>query len=180
MKLYIYLFLVFNLFACQSNRNDCKESKKFLYEFSKGFSENLPPPNSNLLMFYKLDDGSIIKVNNVELNSLYQKVYSKKFTFNEFLCLLFKDELLLKKEQFNRDNRNQIIMPNKEIEALDIKLISNKYCTKIGNHLLLKNSTDVNTRLTILYLFFKNKNYISFDDYSGFYMIRAGDVPPQS
>ena len=178
MKLYIYLFLVFNLFACQSNKDDCKKSEQFLNEFSKGFSGNLPPPNSNLLMFFKLDDGSLIKVNNIELKSFYKKDYSEKINFNEFLCLLFNGKLLLKKAQFDRINKNyQIVKPNKVIEALDIKSITDKYCTKIDNHLLLKNNTDVNTRLTILYLFFKNKNYISFDNYSGFYMIRVGNVP---
>lgn len=169
MKLYI----LFSLFACELNKQECRLSEKFLNQFSKGVSEKLPPMNSNLFMFFKLDNQNIIKINNLELYNLYSKEYKKKYNFNEFLCFLFNEEIYLKKESLSNANINfQDIKPNKKIENLNLDLIKNRFCIKVGDYFLLKNSIQDSTRISILYIFFKNKNYVSFDDYSGFYTIR--------
>jgi hypothetical protein len=173
MRTHIYLLLLFIIVACQVKYKECKESEKFLIEFSKGVSEKLPPPNSNLLMFFKLDDNSIVEINNIRLYDVYKRGYKDKFKFNDFLCSLVNEKIYLKRNLFEQGNKNYVIIkPNKNIDLLKSKELVEKYCEKLNDYLRLKNQFNNDVKITILYYFFRNKKYISFDDYQGYYIIK--------
>ncbi|AUX19141.1 hypothetical protein BZL53_13345 [Flavobacterium columnare] len=173
MRTHIYLLLIFIIVACQVKDKECKESEKFLIEFSKGVSEKLPPPNSNLFMFFKLDDNSIIKINNISLYDVYKRGYKDKFKFNDFLCSLFNEKIYLKRNLLEQGSKNYVIIkPDKNIDLLKSKELIEKYCEKLDNYHRLKNQFNNDEKITILYTFFRNKKYVSFDDYQGYYIIK--------
>ncbi|MFT3902964.1 MAG: hypothetical protein QM727_07305 [Niabella sp.] len=174
MKWCFYFFLLFNLTACQLTDKDCKKSEDFLKEFNKGISKELPPSNSNLLMLFKLDDRSIIRTNNIELYKVYQRAYEDKFKFSDYLCSLFNEQLYLKKTFFPQNNNGEkyeIVQPNRTVEGLSLNQLISMYCKKEDNHFKLSNNLNHDIELTVLYSFFRNKMYISFDDYEGCYII---------
>jgi len=65
-----------------------------------------------------------------------------------------------------------IIKPDRNIDLLKSKELIEKYCEKSDNYLRLKNQFNNDEEITILYTFFRNKKYISFDDYQGYYIIK--------
>lgn len=173
MKQYFYLFLVFIIIACQIKDKKFRETEKFLNEFSKGVSERFPPQNSNLLLYFKLDDNSIIEINNIQLYNIYKRQFKDKFKFSEFLYLLFNEKIQLKRNLINQSKRNYInIKPKNDINLLKSKELFNKYCDKSNDYLILKNRLNNEVKFVILYNFFREKKYISFDDYQGYYIIK--------
>lgn len=173
MKIYIYLFTLLCLFACQTNKDDCKDLEFFLEEFRKGISEKLPPANSNIFLFFKLDGNNIIKLNNIELYDLYEQGYNKNYSFEEFLCKLFDDKLNLKSADFKeKKNQYQILKINSDVEKLNLESLKTKFCVMNKHGLSLNHNLDESTQITVLYVLFKNKYYISFDDYAGEYVIK--------
>jgi len=173
MRTHFYLLLIFIILACQVKDKECKESEKFLIEFSKGVSEQLPPPNSNLFMFFKLDDNRIMKINNISLYDVYKREYKDRFKFNDFLCSLFNEKIYLKKNLLEQSSKSYVIIkPDRNIDLLKSKELIEKYCEKSDNYLRLKNQFNNDEEITILYTFFRNKKYISFDDYQGYYIIK--------
>lgn len=172
MKTYIYLFFVLSLFGCQTNKDKCFDSNIFLSEFTKGISKELPPANPNIFFFLKSEGDNIIMLKKNGLYNLYKGNYINSYSFNEFICSLYQEKLSVKETYLIQKNcKYQIFKLDKNIDNLNIELLKNKFCTEKNNKLLLSNNLKESTRFTILYIFFKNKYYISFDDYSGYFFI---------
>ena len=172
MRTYIYLIFLISLFGCKSSDHKCSDTEIFLSEFTKGFSKELPPANSNILFFIKSDDNRLIKLNNIELCNLYNGSYDKKNSFKEFICNLYNEKIYLSKALIEKKiSRCQFYKLDNNIERLNLALLKKNFCTERNMKLSLNQNVNESTRFTILYLFFKNKYYISFDDYNGYYLI---------
>ena len=174
MKKYVCLIILLVIFGCQENKETCFDSKIFLSEFVKGLSKELPPANSHIFFFLRLKDGRIVKINNIGLYDLYNDRYKNDYSFKMFLCSLFKENLVLSEGSLiNKNYKYSVFRANSGIEKTDIEVLKNKFCRGKGDTLMLNNNLSEEDQLTILYVFFKNLYYVSFDDYSGYYFINV-------
>jgi len=172
MKTYLCLFIILSLISCQTKKDKCSDSEIFLSEFSKGISEDGPHSNWHIFFFLKLEGNNIVKLNNMKLYEIYNGKYKSNYSFNEFLCAIFNERLILKETDLGQLYYHDFIFKlDKNIEKLSIVLLKNKFCRGDNNVLRLNFNIEINTRFTILYIFFKNKYYSSFADDGGDYHI---------
>lgn len=159
------------LFGCQQ-RDQCTDAEGFIHKFSEHVSKGLPSANSNYFFFLKLTNGKILKTNNDMLFKVYLDKHRNQYNFQEFLCALFQEELILDFNSFKKEGDNyQIFNLQDSIVKKDIESIKSNFCKGADENFSLRNNLGLEEKLTVLYVFFKNSYFVSYDDIGGYYLM---------
>ncbi|KAF2519343.1 hypothetical protein E0W68_03045 [Flavobacterium salilacus subsp. salilacus] len=173
-KIIIYLFIIM-IFSCnQSKTKECVVSKKYLTEFSKGTDNNSPPLNPFLIFFIEIENNQVLELNNIALHDFYNTFYREEFSLEEFLCLIYNNNITIDKSFLKRyENRfkSYEVNLNSLTNLQDLRV---KYFKSKGNTLILKNNLEENLRVSILYSFFKDQYYICQGD-ENYFMYKNND-----
>lgn len=178
LKVFIIITLVF--YSCQ---HKIKETKCHYNEFinvyvGENFDSDISIINSDYIFFANMESDSVLITDNISLFEIYKSQYFEKFSdFKIFLCLLYEDKILLKKNDID----NNIEKINKVIFKKDSTLIdslSYENIDKIINYYFTDDDyfrttlkITQNQKYNILFFFFKNEYYISSSDYDGSFSI---------
>ena len=159
----VFLFLL--MISCKKNLSN---NHKFIESLSDDIDFNLPMVNESLIIFVCKNDiiyGTSLR----ELYSIKEDMEIKNFDY--FLIEVINNNLLPENELKN--NSTFFFSPNKEVlkkfKKKGIEYLIHIYCdtsNTMGKY-YVKSNLDLNTKQTVMYIFFKNNYYIMEDDYSG-------------
>ncbi len=165
----ILLLLICSL-SCNSSVQNVPFSKSLIKSIAEEQS-NLPSRFSNLLFFCKCLDNEILSLSVYGLKEVYLNEFGYT-SYYDFLTNLLNQKIAIKcRDQSQRFKMNENV--RKRYKDVNLNEFLDFYCTKEGNNLFgLKNSTTNEQQNTVLYFLFINNYLISFDDYSGIYVVR--------
>ncbi|MDE5494230.1 hypothetical protein [Elizabethkingia meningoseptica] len=172
------VILALALISCTKSNIDV--SDKFIKEISTVDNEDNDitklyiPENATNLLYLKLDNNKMLCMNTLEVKDIYDKSYKKDYkTFYLFLKKALNQKIDI---SINHIERNNVIIFDLENNILNKSndLIKKEYLKKIDNdnYYFAPGSISLNQKQTVLYKMFIDNYLISFDDYSGNYMIK--------
>ncbi|MDV6170294.1 hypothetical protein R1T16_17800 [Flavobacterium sp. DG1-102-2] len=171
-RLYVFIFIVICMISCKTESQKCLESQNYLKAFSKGLNADLPPANAFLIFFISLENGEMMQVNNVVLQHIYFNNYKNDFSFEDFVCLLYSNELKIDATILKKYEERCIVFKlDKHIVNYSTTELKKTFCDNTENYWVLKNNLQKNIQMSVLYTFSKNKFYVSFNDPAGNYVI---------
>lgn len=169
---FIYLCLFFSLLSCSTKSDKCSDSENYLKEFAKGSDEKLPPANPFINFFLRLDNNKIGQFNNIILQHLYYSHYKDELKFDDFICSLYHNKLILDEAVLKEYESELIIFKlDEKIFNLSIQKLTTNFCTEKGSNLILNNNLSDDVKMSVLYTFFKKRYFITFNDSNGYYII---------
>ncbi|MFH6988384.1 hypothetical protein ACHRVW_11615 [Flavobacterium collinsii] len=166
-----FLVILVLLLSCSKEQ---KNNVDFIKNLSNDTDFNLPLYNESLKILIDKDD--VIYV--TSLRQLYNLKESKHFNykdFDSFLIEVINNDLLSKDDLVKISETNFKI--DKEIqekyhkEGLNYLLKEYTEKTKMPNKYYIISDLNVNTKLCLMYLFFRNNYYVMQNDYSGKYVL---------
>lgn len=181
------IFLAFGSCKQQTKIPKCSHDK-FIHEYTgDDFDSDTFIINCDYIFFADVGIDSVMITDNISLFEIYKSQYIDKFLdFKIFLCSLYNNEIVLKKEDIdNNIERVNKVMFKKENSIIDslrhenIDKIKDYYFT-YDNFLRTNIEIEQNEKYNILYFFFKNEYYISHSDYDGSFLIIGIDTNPVS
>jgi len=165
-QLYVFLY---------SFKNELINDKYFIENLSNDSNFDLPLYNESLMIFVENKDTVYIK----SLRQLFiikEKKYKEYKNIDDFLFNVLNKNLLVKSDLDNiytvsfKINKSLI----NEFKEKGLNYFKEEYCeiSSIGNNkFYLKSNLNLNNKLNVMYIFFKNNYYVVSDDYSGKYVL---------
>lgn len=165
----IILFLLISILTKCDNKEHIIIDYAIINHLSKSIDtdSNYVDSSQYNILFVKVDSNKYLQTNGRELSEIYHRNHFDKYKdYEDFLYNILnqKDILTIEKTQ------SIPFELNRKIAEKSTKEIINQYAIKESNgkYILRSNYEDINS---ILYLFFINSYTISFDDYSGNFII---------
>jgi len=178
MLLIVSLMIVSAFSNCnhQNNMQKCNHDRFINYYTVEEFDSDTLIINCEYIFFADVGYDSVIITDNFSLFEIYKSQYIDKFSdFKFFMCSLYDNEFVLKKEDIDIEKVNKVIF-KKDKSIIDS--LRNEKMDDIKDHYFTCDDffrTDIeidqNKKYNILYFFFKNEYYITHSDYDGSYLI---------
>ncbi|MGU3377165.1 hypothetical protein [Chryseobacterium sp. M5A1_1a] len=174
----VLLFFVFILNSCSKSKIHINDTLiKEISSIDKSNKGDLTlsyiPEKATLLLYLKLENNKMLCINALELQDIYSNYYKNNYkTFYDFLYDALNQKINLK--------INQITKYETIIFSLDSKIIQvsnhhveKQYLKKVDEETFYFYPKDnaLNQVQTILYKMYLDNYLISFDDYTGKYVI---------
>jgi hypothetical protein len=164
------IFLLLLLVITISCKKELSNNEKFIQNLSNDINFDLPMVNESLIIFVNKKD-FVYATSLRQLYSIKEKYNKRIRHFDNFLIEVINNNLLSEKEI--KDNSIFFFNPNekilKDFDKKGIEYFKSVYCeiSDTKRKYYIKTNLDLNTRQSIMYIFFKNNYYIMQDDYIG-------------
>lgn len=160
----------------QNNMPKCSHDRFIHYYTGEEFDSDTLIINCEYIFFADVGLDSVMITDNFSLFEIYKSQYIDKFSdFKFFLCSLYDNEIVLKKEDIDIERVNKVMF-KKEKSIIDS--LRNENIDKIKDYYFTYDDffrtnieIEQNEKYNILYFFFKNEYYISHSDYDGSFLI---------
>lgn len=167
----IFFFLLVITISC---KNELSNNERFIQSLSDDINFDLPMVNEALIIFVNKND--IVYATSLrQLYSIKEKDNKGIKDFDNFLIEAINNNLLseneLKKNSIFFFNPNKDIL--KEFDEKGVEYLKSTYCetsNMVGKY-YIKTNLDLNTKQSIMYVFFKNNYYIMQNDDTGNYVL---------
>lgn len=163
----IFFFLLVITVSC---KKELSNNEKFIQNLSDDIDFELPMVNESLMIFISKSD-TICITSLRQLHSIHEKDNKGFNDFDSFLIEVINNDLLSKAELEKKSKIFFILDKTilSEFEQKGIEYLKNTYCetsnTKCKYY--IKTNLDLNTRQSIMYIFFKNNYYVMQNDDTG-------------
>lgn len=165
----ILLFIILSLLLIDCQKKNIV-SNKLINELSlinetKG---NYIPDVLYNVLFVKLDNGKYLRTNGDELFSIYKKNYNN-IKYYDFLNKILNQNMVLKHNFIDNNNAFNL---DQNLAQQNIAYLVKKFSIDNENGTYKFDASLNNDYNSILYCFFKSGYEISFDDYSGIFIMK--------